>query len=261
MPTTRSSKNIDSFLTLSAVKNVKRKIVHDGSIDVTKRQRRVPLRKKIRRNQEEFNVNNVSISSDHNDDNHEVSDVTVVFDDGNEIQAHKKGPQEMEAHEIGSRDVSDVSIASDDENVIRAHKKGPQELSDAPFTSDDRNEIEAHKIGSRDVSDVTIASDGGNEIKAHKNDTQELSDASFTPELSTDESLASEGLDDSLEIEEVGGDIELDFEEVEEEEIERRCAQQDKNKYRIQDELYRIQYSLAPIIVYGPKQAICEKYS
>ena len=89
MPTTRSSKNIDSFLTLSAVKNVKRKIVHDDSIDVTKRQRRVPLRKKIRRNQEELNVNNVSISSDHNDDNHEVSDVTVVFDDGNKIQAHK----------------------------------------------------------------------------------------------------------------------------------------------------------------------------
>ena len=104
MPTTRSSKNIDSFLTLSAVKNVKRKIVHDDSIDVTKRQRRVPLRKKIRRNQEELNVNNVSISSDHNDDNHEVSDVTVVFDDGNEIQAHKKGPQEL----------SDASLTTDE---------------------------------------------------------------------------------------------------------------------------------------------------
>ena len=74
MPTTRSSKNIENFLTLSAVKNVKRKIVHDDSINVTKRQRKVPLRKKIRRHQEEFNVNNVSISSDHNDDHHEVSD-------------------------------------------------------------------------------------------------------------------------------------------------------------------------------------------
>ena len=41
-----------------------------------------------------------------------------------------------------------------------------------------------------------------------------------------------------------------------------RGAQQDKNKYRIQDELYRIQYSLAQIIVYGPKKQVnCEKYS
>ena len=44
--------------------------------------------------------------------------------------------------------------------------------------------------------------------------------------------------------------------------VQIRGAQQDKNKYRIQDELYRIQYSLASIIVYGPKkQVICEKYS
>ena len=97
MPTTRSSKNIENFLTLSAVKNVKRKIVHDDSINVTKRQRKVPLRKKIRRHQEELNVNNVSISSDHNDDHH---------DDG----------KEMQAHIIGSRDLSDVTIASDDGN-------------------------------------------------------------------------------------------------------------------------------------------------
>ena len=41
-----------------------------------------------------------------------------------------------------------------------------------------------------------------------------------------------------------------------------RGAQQDKNKYSVQDELYRIQYSLAPIIVYGPKKQVnCEKYS
>ena len=41
-----------------------------------------------------------------------------------------------------------------------------------------------------------------------------------------------------------------------------RGAQQDKNKYRIQDEFYRIQYSLASIIVYGPKKQVnCEKYS
>ena len=38
-----------------------------------------------------------------------------------------------------------------------------------------------------------------------------------------------------------------------------RGAQQDKNKYRIQDELYRIQYSLASIIVYGQKKQVdCE---
>ena len=33
-----------------------------------------------------------------------------------------------------------------------------------------------------------------------------------------------------------------------------RGAKQDKTKYSVQDELYRIQYSLAPIIVYGPKK-------
>ena len=38
-----------------------------------------------------------------------------------------------------------------------------------------------------------------------------------------------------------------------------RGAQQDKNEYRIQDELYRIQYSLAPIIVYGPKNRLIVK--
>ena len=35
-----------------------------------------------------------------------------------------------------------------------------------------------------------------------------------------------------------------------------RGAQQDKNVYSVQDDLYRIQYSQAPITVYGPKKQV-----
>ena len=73
-------------------------------------------------------------------------------------------------------------------------------------------------IGPEEVSDVTIASDDGEDRQAGQ-------------ESSTDDSLVSEGLESqannhSLEIEEVGGDLDLDFEEVEEEEIEEPSEKQ-----------------------------------
>ena len=64
------------------------------------------------------------------------------------------------------------------------------------------------------VSNVTIASDDGKDRQAEESGLQESS---------TDDSLVSEGLEsrannDSLEIEEVGGDLDLDSEEEEIEE-------------------------------------------
>ena len=72
MPVTRRNKNLnqEDFLSLSLVKKskpVKRTIeVADDSINVAKKQKRCRLRRN--RVNEEVNVNNVSISSDHNDD-------------------------------------------------------------------------------------------------------------------------------------------------------------------------------------------------
>ena len=88
MPTTRSQKRV---------------INHDDSIMLAKKQRRVPLRRNstdvplanddgsqskapkhfLPEETEDINVNNVSITSDHNDD------VTFASDDEEESQAHK----------------------------------------------------------------------------------------------------------------------------------------------------------------------------
>ena len=82
MPDTRSNATFES-LSLSNVKP-KRKLHHDDSIRLAKRQKRCHLRKK----KENVDVNNGSFTSDQNDDVPEVSNATFVCVDQQE-QAHE----------------------------------------------------------------------------------------------------------------------------------------------------------------------------
>ena len=72
MPDTRSNFDCD-FLSLSTLK---RKLAHDDSIMLAKKQKRCPLRKKTA----QIDVNNCSFTSDENGDNPEV---TSAHDDYN----------------------------------------------------------------------------------------------------------------------------------------------------------------------------------
>ena len=173
MPATRSQKN-ENFLSLSLVKSKKRKIFHDDSIVLTKKQKRVALKKR------KENINNVSISSDHNND-YDVG--TLASDDDIDVQAHK------------SQNV-----------VFDIIEKPVNECNGSDHASPPSDAINS--------SNVTIASDDDAIPTAH-NKTVDTSNTSF-------------------EIEEVGGNVELDFEKLddsdEEEPIEKQFVPRGKNK-------------------------------
>ena len=102
MTNTRSNATSE-FLSLSNLKP-KRKLAHDDSIRIAKKQKRCPVRKK------KFDDNNGSFSLDQNDDTQdvtsatdecdfaqaiqnfieEISNATFVLDDGEQEQAHER---------------------------------------------------------------------------------------------------------------------------------------------------------------------------
>ena len=114
MPTTRSKANQTVF-SLSLVKT-KRKIDHDDSINLAKKQKRCPLRK----NKKRIDVNNCSFDSDQT---HDFPDVTSVSDDGQQGQA-LRNPTLIMAEEL-----SDVTSASDDGQEDQAHENGNTSLN------------------------------------------------------------------------------------------------------------------------------------
>ena len=70
MPSTRSNATSE-FLSLSNLKP-KRKLAHDDSIRIAKKQKRCPVRRKV------VDANNCSFSLDENDDTQDVTCVTDV---------------------------------------------------------------------------------------------------------------------------------------------------------------------------------------
>ena len=175
MPTTRSQNSSDNLLSLSVVKVYKRKIQHDDSINVTKKQRRVPLRK--RRAEVEMNVNNVSILSDHNDDH---PDVTLVFSDENVVPAQNLNYPGVT---LVTDDHPDVTLVFSDENVVPANTESPPSQNS-------------------NYPDVTLDTDDEHEVQA------------------------PEPLNISLEIEEVGGEMDLEFDEISDNEVEEQIEKQ-----------------------------------
>ena len=85
MPNTRRNSNCE-FLSLSTLKP-KRKLAHEDSIRLAKKQNRCPLRKK----KVQVDVNNCSFTSDDDD----IPEVTSAHYDYDVAQAHKNFIQEL----------------------------------------------------------------------------------------------------------------------------------------------------------------------
>ena len=102
MPNTRSNATSE-FLSLSNLKP-KRKLAHDDSIRIAKKQKRCPVRRK------KVDANNCSFSLDENDDIH---DVTSVTDECDVAQAHKNFIEE----------ISNATFVLDDGEQEQAHER------------------------------------------------------------------------------------------------------------------------------------------
>ena len=103
MPVTRSTRDASraEFLSLSNVKKskpVKRTIdIADDSINVAKKQKRCKLRQN--RKNAEINVNNVSITSDHNDDLEMREIATAIAENVDGVDIGPKDGEEVLATE------------------------------------------------------------------------------------------------------------------------------------------------------------------